>query len=76
VFRYVEDHLRPTRGRPSDGDRMKTRTQTKTSVDISLPVLFVAHPHLSDTVNRNIIQSEIEGGVHVRKLLPGSVRYR
>lgn len=34
--------------------------------------LFVAHPHLADSVNRNIIQSEIEGGVHLRDLPPGS----
>ena len=45
----------------------------KTSIDISDPVLFVAHPHFSDSVNRNIIQSEIEGGVHLRDLPPGSV---
>jgi hypothetical protein len=52
---------------------MKMRMQTKTSVDISGPVLFVAHPHLSDSVNHNIIHSEIEGGVHLRDLPPGSV---
>jgi hypothetical protein len=52
---------------------MKTRMETKTSADISAPILFVAHPHLSDSVNHNIIQSEIEGGVHLRDLPPGSV---
>ena len=52
---------------------MKTRMETKTSVDISVPVLFVANPHLSDSVNHNIIQSEFEGGVHLRDLSPGSV---
>ena len=35
--------------------------------------LFAAHPHLSDEVNHNIIQSEIEGGVHLRDLLRGDV---
>jgi hypothetical protein len=35
--------------------------------------LFVANPHLSDGVNRNIIQSEIEGGVYLRDLSPGSL---
>ncbi|SRR5579883_414793 len=35
--------------------------------------LFQANPHFADTVNRNIIQSEIEGGVHLRDLLPGQV---
>jgi hypothetical protein len=34
---------------------------------------FVPHPNLSDEVNRNIIQSEIEGGVYLRDLLPGAV---
>src|SRR6202167_2669733 len=40
---------------------------------ISNPALFVANPHLSDSVNRNIIRSEIEGGVYLRDLPPGSV---
>ena len=35
--------------------------------------MFAANPHLADTVNHNIIQSEIEGGVHLRDLPPGSV---
>ena len=52
---------------------MKVTMAAKTSIDISDPVLFVAHPHFSDSVNRNIIQSEIEGGVHLRDLPPGSV---
>jgi hypothetical protein len=47
---------------------------TRTSVGISDdPVLFAANPHFSDSVNRNIIQSEIEGGVHLRDLAPRSV---
>ena len=37
------------------------------------PVLFAAHPHFSDSVNRGIIQSEIEGGVHLGDLPPQSV---
>jgi len=35
--------------------------------------LCAAHPNLSDSVNRNIIQSEIEGGVHLSDVRPGSV---
>jgi len=35
--------------------------------------LYAAHPNLSDSVNRNIIASEIEGGVHLHDLRPGSV---
>jgi hypothetical protein len=37
------------------------------------PVLFEPNPHFADVINHNIIQSEIEGGVHLRDLLPGSV---
>ena len=46
---------------------------THTSIGIPDPVLWVAHPHFSDSVNRNIIRSEIEGGVYLRDLSPGSV---
>ena len=35
--------------------------------------LFSLHPNLSDTVNRHIIQSEIEGGVFLADLPPASV---
>jgi hypothetical protein len=34
---------------------------------------FVPSPHLCDTVNRRIVQSEIEGGVHLRDVTPGTV---
>ena len=34
--------------------------------------IFVPHPNLSDRVNRNIAQSEIEGGVHLFNLPPES----
>ena len=37
------------------------------------PGLFAPHPHFSDAVNSGIIQSEIEGGVHLRDLPPQSV---
>jgi hypothetical protein len=48
-------------------------------VDINPPsggprtALFAANPHFSDSVNRDIIRSEIEGGVDLRDLPPGSV---
>jgi hypothetical protein len=32
------------------------------------PQMFAASPHLSDVVNHNIIQSEIEGGVYLPEL--------
>lgn len=34
------------------------------------PQLFAPHPNLSDEINRNIVQSEIEGGVYLHDL-PG-----
>jgi hypothetical protein len=39
----------------------------------AVPDPFVAQPNLSDAVNRNIIESEIEGGVWLRHLLPGDL---
>src|SRR5438876_9962962 len=35
--------------------------------------LFRPHPSLSDEVNRNIVQSEIEGGVFLGDLQPSTV---
>ena len=35
---------------------------------VSNPNLFLPHPNLSDEVNRNIVQSEIEGGVYLKDL--------
>ena len=40
---------------------------------VEIPTLFEPVPNFSDVINRNIIQSEIEGGVHLRDLLPGTV---
>lgn len=37
------------------------------------PHLFRPHPNLSDEVNRNIVQSEIEGGVFLNDLPPATV---
>jgi hypothetical protein len=45
----------------------------KTAADIPQPTLFAPSPYLSDAVNSNIVQSEIEGGVHLRDVLPGTV---
>ena len=44
---------------------------TKTAVPIPEP--FMPHPSWSDEVNRNIAQSEIEGGVYLDNLSEGSV---
>jgi hypothetical protein len=35
--------------------------------------LFRPHPNLSDAINGNIVASEIEGGVDLRDLPPGSI---
>jgi len=39
---------------------------------MSVPELFHPHPNLSDRINHNLVQSEIEGGVRVEDLPPGS----
>jgi hypothetical protein len=35
--------------------------------------LYSPSPHFADAVNRNIVRSEIEGGIHLSDLPPGSV---
>lgn len=37
------------------------------------PRFFTPSPHLCDAVNSRIVQSEIEGGVHLRDVVPGTV---
>lgn len=43
------------------------------TTDCGFPEFFRPHANLSDSVNGNIVQSEIEGGVHLRDLSPGTV---
>jgi hypothetical protein len=43
------------------------------TTEIGYPPLFQPHANLSDDVNRNIVQSEVEGGVHLRDVPPGTV---
>jgi hypothetical protein len=40
---------------------------------VTSPHLFQQHGNLGDAVNGNIVQSEIEGGVHLRDVQPGTV---
>ena len=40
---------------------------------VPVPKPFMPHPNFSDEVNRNIVQSEIEGGVHLDDLSEGVV---
>jgi hypothetical protein len=49
-----------------NGIRVRLRLSTT-------PHLFRCHPNLSDRVNRNIVQSEIEGGVFLNDLPPATV---
>lgn len=42
-----------------------------TQTTAPVPNLFAPHPNLSDQVNRNIVQSEVEGGVHLDNLSVG-----
>jgi len=44
-----------------------------TEATVRIPQLFMPHPNFSDEVNRNIIQSEIEGGVYLDQLSEGAV---
>ena len=39
---------------------------------MSTPTPLSPHPNLSDEVNRHLVQSQIEGGVRVEDLVPGS----
>ena len=40
---------------------------------LSFPCLFETSPHFTDELNRDIIRSEIEGGVYLRDLRRGDV---
>jgi hypothetical protein len=46
-----------------------------TGIELSRPAPWTAHPNFSGVVNRNIIQSEIEGGVHLREVAPQTVLF-
>jgi hypothetical protein len=43
------------------------------NTDLYTTQLFVPNEHLDDTVNERIVQSEIEGGVHLHDVTPGTV---
>jgi hypothetical protein len=45
----------------------------RTAADIPQPALVAPSPYFSDVVNSNIVKCEIEGGVHLRDVLPGTV---
>jgi hypothetical protein len=52
---------------------MELRMDRITPSEISDIVTFAPHPNFSDEVNRNIVQSEVEGGVYLSDLPPGAV---
>jgi len=43
-----------------------------TEAKIPVPELLASHPHLSDSINSNIVQSEVEGGVYLPDLPRGA----
>src|SRR5215472_1382549 len=47
--------------------------ESRMNTPVESPTLFEPHPNFSDTINCNIVQSEIEGGVDLRHLAPGTV---
>jgi hypothetical protein len=51
----------------TDSNRMDVRTS------VPAPEVFMPHPGFIDEVNRNIAQSEIEGGIHLHQLSEGAV---
>ncbi len=44
-----------------------------TTAAVPVPKPFMPHPNFSDEVNRNIVQSEVEGGVYLDELCEGAV---
>jgi len=61
---------------PRFQDTISFRKETATTSGpntAAMPVLFTPSPYFDDSVNRNIVQSQIEGGVHLAQLAPGKV---
>jgi hypothetical protein len=48
-------------------------TSTTGQNTAEIPALFSASPYFDDSVNRNIIRSQVEGGVHLGQLAPGTI---
>ncbi len=49
--------------------------QVDTAIERSAAALWTVHPNFSSTVNRNIIPSEIEGGVHLKEVAPHTLLF-
>jgi len=61
-----------TGGPPFCNHCAKSASNTAEARLPNLSPSFRPHPNLSNEVNRNIVQSEIEGGVRLEDLQPGS----
>ena len=57
----------------TNSDRTRITSSTRIDVQAASAGLFMPHPCFSDEVNRNIAQSEIEGGVYLDQLSDGAV---
>ena len=55
------------------GAKSLSAFDTNTNAHAELPPVFPPNPHLSDEINGNMIQSEIEGGVNLHRVAPGTV---
>jgi hypothetical protein len=68
----VRDSRFGVRGKAA-GRRQAETTRMDNTAAVPVPKPFIPHPNFSDEVNRNIVQSEIEGGVYLDELCEGAV---
>ena len=47
--------------------------RTSQDPDPTISGLFQVNPHFSDAINRNVVESEVLGGVHLRDVPPDTV---
>ena len=52
---------------------LRETSSTTAENTAEIPALYAPSPYFDDSVNRNIIQSQIEGGVHLAHLPPGTI---
>jgi hypothetical protein len=63
----------PVRIETPSGTMVPLSVSPDSTAAVPVPKPFMPHPNFSDEVNRNIVQSEIEGGVYLDDLLEGAV---
>jgi len=49
------------------------RLSANITIEARAADLFVPHPNFAPAVNRNVVQSEVEGGVHLQDVPPDTV---